>query len=204
MGGGSRAPSFLCRVLFLTQTLSTQKPLRGGLMATGEVSLSCVCAVWYCPRWAEGLCVARVHLASFSSSCARVCPSGHPRIMVAIRFLQVPPSWCCCLGGFGDSLCPQLPAWILAPSQHWTLLWWAQLQRGTKEKQGTGRPVGRGCLTVSKSAGLQSAYLEPEGVRGKTLRHSLRAGGRRHTRRLAPSILQCSAFFTVQFSPPYM
>lgn len=123
MGGGSRAPSFLCRVLFLTQTLSTQKPLRGGLTATGEVSLSCVCAVWYCPRWAEGLCVARVHLASFSSSCARVCPSGHPRIMVAIRFLQVPPSWCCCLGGFGDSLCPQLPAWILAPSQHWTLLW---------------------------------------------------------------------------------
>ena len=61
-----------------------------------------------------------------------------------------------------------------------------QPQRGAKEKQGTVNHVGQGCLTVSKSAGLQSAYPEPEGVRGKTLRHSLLAGGRGHTHRLAP------------------
>lgn len=40
VGGRSQAPSFPCRILVLTQTLSTQKLLRGRLTATTDVSLS--------------------------------------------------------------------------------------------------------------------------------------------------------------------
>lgn len=40
VGGRSQAPSFPCRILVLTQTLSTQKLLRGHLTATTDVSLS--------------------------------------------------------------------------------------------------------------------------------------------------------------------
>ena len=40
VGGTSQAPSFPCRILVLTQTLSTQKLLRGRRTATTDVSLS--------------------------------------------------------------------------------------------------------------------------------------------------------------------
>lgn len=38
----------------------------------------------------------------FPSCCAGAYPTSCPRIKVVIRFLEVFPSWCCCLGGFGD------------------------------------------------------------------------------------------------------
>lgn len=38
----------------------------------------------------------------FPSSCVGACPSSCHRIKAAIRFFEVFPSWCCCLGGFGD------------------------------------------------------------------------------------------------------